>query len=219
MATKTNLQGKKFGKLTVVSFSHIHGSHAYWNCVCDCGKPRVVCGSAMMTGKTKSCGCIGREVSRKRMSTKNGYSKTRVYRIFIGMKLRCYKKTDKDYPRYGGRGITICDEWLKDSRSFVDWALQHGYADDLSIDRIDVNGNYSPENCRWVSAKKQANNRRSNLLITYAGKTLSASEWCAIKGWNRHVIPERLRKGWSLEKAMNTPLRIRGGNKNGKQCI
>lgn len=211
MATKTNLQGKKFGRLTVISFSHISKSHAYWNCICDCGNRRVVCGSAMMTGKTKSCGCIGREMSRKRM-TKNGYSGTRVYRILIGMKQRCYKISDKDYARYGGRGITICDEWLQDPKNFITWALEHGYTDNLSIDRIDVNGNYTPENCRWVSAKNQANNRRSNLLITYEGKTLSASEWCAIKGWNRHVIPERLRKGWSLEKAMNTPLRIRGGN-------
>ena len=206
-----DLTGQKFNMLTVKSFAFIRDSHAYWNCVCDCGKESVVCASRLLRGTTKSCGCISREISRKRMTTKNGYSKTRIYRIFIGMKQRCYKDNDKDYPRYGGRGIKICDEWLQDSKKFVEWAKEHGYKETLSIDRIDVNGDYTPDNCRWVSAKKQANNRRSNLFITYDGKTLSASEWCAIKGWNRHIIPERLRKGWSLEKTMTTPLRIRGG--------
>lgn len=206
-----DLTGQKFNMLTVKSFAFIRDSHAYWNCVCDCGKESVVCASRLFRGTTKSCGCISREISRKRMTTKNGYSKTRIYRIFIGMKQRCYKDKAKDYPRYGGRGIKICDEWLQDSKNFVEWAKGHGYKETLSIDRIDVNGDYTPENCRWVSAKKQANNRRSNLFITYDGKTLSASEWCAIKGWNRHIIPERLRKGWSLEKTMNTPVRIRGG--------
>ena len=208
-----DLTGQKFNMLTVKSFAFIRDSHAYWNCVCDCGKESVVCASRLFRGTTKSCGCISREISRKRMTTKNGYSKTRIYRIFIGMKQRCYKDKDKDYPRYGGRGIKICDEWLQDSKKFVEWAKGHGYKETLSIDRIDVNGDYTPDNCRWVSAKKQANNRRSNLFITYDGKTLSASEWCAIKGWNRHIIPERLRKGWSLEKAMTTPLRTRGGSK------
>lgn len=208
-----DLTGQKFNMLTVKSFAFIRETHAYWNCICDCGKETIVSGSKLIRGITKSCGCLGRTVSRKRMTTNNGYSKTRIYRIYIGIKRRCCNPNDKSYPYYGGRGIKICDEWLKDSKVFIEWAKSSGYNDNLSIDRIDVNGNYEPKNCRWVTAKSQANNRTNNLFITFKGKTMTAAEWCESKGWNRHIIPERLRKGWSLEKSMTTPLRTRGGSK------
>lgn len=208
-----DLTGQKFNMLTVKSFAFIRDSHAYWNCICDCGKESVVCASRLLRGTTKSCGCLGPLLSSKRSATKEGFSKTKLHRIYTGMKTRCCNSNSKDYPRYGGRGISICQEWLDDSLKFRDWALSNGYKDDLTIDRIDVNKGYSPDNCRWVSAKKQANNRRNCLFITFEGKTMSASEWCELKGWDRHVIPARLKKGWSLEKAMTTPLRTRGGSK------
>ena len=206
-----DLTGKKFNMLTVQSFAYIKESHAYWNCICDCGKTSVVCGSRLISNRTRSCGCLGPGLSRTRNATQNGASKTRLYRLLYGMRDRCYNKNGKDYKNYGGRGIRICDEWLQNPNTFIQWANDNGYKNGLSIDRINVNGNYEPNNCRWVSAKTQANNRRSNLIITFEGKTMSAAEWCELKGWNRHVIPERLRKGWSLERAMTTPLRIRGG--------
>lgn len=206
-----DLTGQKFNMLTVKSFAFIRDSHAYWNCVCDCGKTSVVNGSSLIRNKTKSCGCLGPALSSIRNATQNGASKTRLYKLFYGIRDRCYNKNGKDYKNYGGRGIKICDKWLQDPNEFIRWANNNGYKKGLSIDRINVNGNYEPSNCRWVSAKKQANNRRSNLVITFEGKTMTASEWCALKGWNRHVIPERLKKGWSLEKTMTTPLRIRGG--------
>ena len=206
-----DLTGQKFNMLTVKSFAFIRETHAYWNCICDCGEETTVSGSKLIRGITKSCGCIGRTISRKRMTTNNGYSKTRIYSIYIGIKRRCCNPEDKSYPHYGGRGIKICDEWLKDSKVFIEWAKSNGYNDNLSIDRIDVNGNYEPKNCRWVTAKSQANNRTNNLFITFEGKTMTAAEWCESKGWNRHVIPARLKKGWSLEKAMTTPLRTKGG--------
>lgn len=205
-----DLAGLRFNMLEVISFAYIKDSHSYWNCKCDCGNTSVVCGSRLVKGLTKSCGCLGPKLSSKR-NRKHGKSNTRLYKLFYGMRERCYNEQGKDYKNYGGRGIKICDEWLSNPLLFIEWAYKNGYNDKLSIDRIDVNEDYTPNNCRWVSFKKQANNRRNNLIITFEGKTMSAAEWCEFKGWNRHVIPERLRNGWSLEKAMTTPLRIRGG--------
>lgn len=210
---KRELTGKRFNMLTVESFAYIHGSHAYWNCICDCGNKTIVCGSKLFRGTTKSCGCLGPKLSRIKNATLGGLSTSRLYRILQGMKVRCYNKNDKSYKDYGGRGISVCKEWLEDFAAFYNWATRNGYKENLSIDRIDVNGNYEPANCRWATAKEQANNRRSSMLITWNGETKTASEWCKERGWNRHIIPERLRKGWSLEKAMTTPKRIRGGKK------
>lgn len=206
---KRDLTGLKFNMLTVESFAYIRDSHAYWNCVCDCGKKTVVCGSRLMRNTTKSCGCLGPKMTRQR-AKREGFSTTRLHRIYTGIKTRCYNKKSKDYKNYGGRGIVVYKEWLENPLAFRDWALSNGYKENLSIDRIDVNGNYEPSNCRWSTVKQQGNNRRSNLLITWNGETKTAAEWCAEKGWNRHIIPERLRKGWSLEKAMTTPRRTRG---------
>ena len=210
-----DLTGQKFNMLTVKTFAFIRDSHAYWNCVCDCGKESVVCASRLLRGTTKSCGCLIKTTPRPR--GKRVYIRTvekdRLYNIFMEMKKRCYNSNCRSYKDYGARGIAICNEWLCNPKLFRLWSLTNGYRDDLTIDRINVNGNYEPNNCRWVSAKKQANNRRSNLLITFEGKTMSAAEWCELKGWNRHVIPARLKSGWSLEKAMTTPLKTKGGKK------
>lgn len=209
-----DLTGQKFNMLKVISFAYIKDSHSFWNCVCDCGKETIVCGSRLTRGLTKSCGCLIKSTPhiRSKESYKHTVEKDRLYSIFMEMKRRCYNKNCRSYKHYGARGITICNEWLENPQQFRDWAFAHGYQDHLSIDRIDVNGIYEPNNCRWVSSKEQANNRRSNLKITFNGKTMTAAEWCELKGWNRHVIPERLRKGWSLEKTMTTPLRTRGGS-------
>ena len=151
--------------------------------------------------------------------TKHGKSGTRIYRIYINMKHRCYSKKAYSYVYYGARGISVCDEWLKSFEAFQDWALANGYADNLTIDRIDNDGNYCPENCRWADDVTQCNNRQFNFKITFNGKTETLRYWSEITGITKSALYLRIhRRGWSAEKALTTPLRVRkvGEQKNGR---
>lgn len=153
-----NLAGQKYGLLTVVCRKgSSENRNATWLCICDCGKEKIVTSNALKFGYVKSCGCLNREIS-----TIHGKSNTRLYSIYNGMKHRCYNTQSESYRYYGARGITICDEWRNDFMNFYDWAINNGYSDDLSIDRIDVDGNYCPKNCRWVDFVTQANNKRNS---------------------------------------------------------
>jgi hypothetical protein len=169
MGKVKDLTGQKFGRLTVVE--HIgftepnkHGSrYAIWKCKCDCGNYINRSVDVIKRGKS-SCGCMQKEVL-KMMSDKNithNMTHTRLYRIYKGMIGRCYYKCSQRYNAYGGRGITVCDEWKNDRTKFFEWALQNGYSDELTIERIDVNGNYCPENCKWIPANEQYKNKQSN---------------------------------------------------------
>lgn len=140
-----------------------------------------------------------KEVKEKRKSRVR-ISYTRIYKIYVGMKDRCYNSNNGNYVNYGGRGIKICEEWLKDARVFYEWAINNGYKDNLSIDRIDVNGNYEPNNCRWITLAEQQRNKRTNLKITYQNKTQTLAEWSKELGVSATCISSRIKRGKTMEE-------------------
>lgn len=169
--------------------------HRMFLCKCDCGNEKPIRLSNLRSGTTKSCGCL---------SGKNGKhheTGTRLYRCWIAMRKRCSNPKDHRYHLYGGRGIEVCVEWLK-YENFRDWAKSNGYTEELTIDRIDVNGNYEPSNCRWVSMKIQSNNKRTNHWITYNGETKSAQDWSEITGIDASTLIFRDNHNWPKDKMM-----------------
>lgn len=199
----SDLSGNKFGMLTVLSKDHKGNDRKwYYKCQCDCGNITVVRSNALTSGNTQSCGC------QKGRRNTHHLSKKRLYRIWIGMRDRCNNVNNHAYERYGGKGVIVCKEWNDDFMLFKDWALQNGYNDNLSIDRIDVNGNYEPFNCRWATAQEQADNKTSNILITIGSKTQDLQQWCNKYGIKRSTVNTRvLQCGWDYEKAITTPVR------------
>ena len=209
-----DLSGQKFGRLLVLKRAENHGRETYWKCRCDCGNIKEINGAKLKNGHTKSCGCLSKETTSEIFKT-HGMSSTRLYRIYKKMYRRCYKPKTKWFENYGGRGITICQEWLGEQgfENFAKWSMKNGYADNLSIDRKDNDKGYSPDNCRWASAKEQANNTRSTVFLTYKGETKSASEWSEITGIRQDTLTMRKRNGWSDEECIEIPLNSRRGNK------
>lgn len=141
----------------------------------------------------------------------HGMSRTRVYNLWNKMKQRCYTKTNPSYKWYGGRGISVCDEWKSSFESFYKWSAEHGYKDTLSIDRIDVNGDYCPENCRWITMKQQENNRRDNVIFEYNAQSKTKSEWADLYGLKYTTLFRRIERGWSIERALTTPIKHHKG--------
>ena len=179
MRKSPDITGCQFGRLTALRKVNTTG-RAKWLCQCSCGQTTTVDLCALQSGATKSCGCLQRERASAvglRNTRYVGPDEQRIADVFEGMKKRCYNPHNHNYRNYGARGIRICDEWLHDKPAFVKWSLENGYHQGLSIDRIDNDGPYSPENCRWASLEQQHNNRRDNRLITVEGETLSIAEW------------------------------------------
>lgn len=206
---RKDLTNKTFTRLYVLTYAFSKNGRAFWHCKCDCGNEKDISAKELLRGTTRSCGCLRSEVASKSMK-KHGATDTRLYHIWCSMKQRCENPTSEKHLRdYKKRGITICKEW-HDFINFQNWALTCGYDDALSIDRIDNNGNYCPENCRWVDNITQANNKRNNVRLTYNNKTQTIAQWAKELGMKYNALDERLRKGWSIEKALTRSLCKRG---------
>lgn len=213
MPKRLDLVGQTFGLLTVQSFAYYsrEKKKAYWNCICKCGKQTVVSTLCLRHGDTKSCGCYG-DLVRKKFGghhITHSYSHHPICNTYYNMKGRCCNKNDDAYKNYGGRGIKVCDEWLNNSSAFVEWSLSNGWKEGLTLDRIDVNGNYEPNNCRWITRKEQMNNKRNSRFISYNGTSKTISQWAELFGIKYHVLIDRINKGWSVEEALTTPVKSR----------
>ena len=199
-----DLTNKRFGRLTVLNYDCHRNGKVIWKCRCDCGNIAYVCNGNLVNHKTESCGCLRKEKLVNRSVTHH-LTNTRIYKIWIDIKKRCYNNKYTRYIDYGGRGISVCDEWKNDFQNFYDWAMQNGYSDELSIDRINNDGNYEPNNCRWTDKKTQNNNTRRNHYITYNGKTLTMSQWAELLNIEYCTLKSRIKRGWNIEKALTTP--------------
>lgn len=198
MTKRIDLTGQRFGRLVVLGYSHTKNGQAFWSCQCDCGNTKQIRGSDLRAGKSLSCKCLNYEVSRT-----HKMSKTKIYMVWINMHSRCYKNNHPEYKRYGERGIRVCDKWQTFEGFFEDMGTT--YKEGLSIDRINVNGNYCKENCRWADNITQQKNRRTTKFYTLNGETETFTYFCRKYNVNYELARGRLRMGWDIEKIFTTP--------------
>ena len=203
---KAHLEGQKYGFLTVVKENGRNkDGEVLWLCKCDCGNEHTVKSVNLIHGYVKSCGCKrGEFISQK--NSKHGLCDSKLYHIWHGIKNRCINAKHDNYVRYGARNISMCEEWLNDFKAFYDWAITHGFKEGLTIDRIDNFKGYSPDNCRWITAKEQQHNRRDTIYLTYKGETKSTPEWAEIVGIDPHVLRHRINAKWSTKRALEEPV-------------
>lgn len=211
MGKRIDLSGQTINGVRVVDFAYVgsgKAKKAFWNCVCSCGKPFVVDGYKLRVGHTRSCGCLRQKTcgDNRRIHGESTRKRTRLYEIWIGINKRCSPHAKGRLRRdYYGRGIKVCDEWKNSYVEFRTWAQNNGYNDDLSIDRIDVNGNYEPSNCRWATNTEQQRNKRNNHLLTYKEQTKPMAVWCEELGLDYRKIERRINGSkWSVERAFET---------------
>lgn len=199
-----DMTGKRFGRLTVIEPAFVDArGEWHWACKCDCGNLKTVAGNKLRSGNTRSCGCLQTEERGKGKITHHK-TDTKLYIIWLNMKARCGNPKNTMYYRYGGRGITVCQEWIHDFAEFMKWAESAGYQEGLSIERIDVEKGYSPENCRWIQKKDQWLNRSDSHRLTAFGKTQTMKEWSEETGIKLDTIERRVNAyGWSPEKAVS----------------
>lgn len=210
MSKFIDIKGEKYNRWTVLSLDRIENKKAYWLCQCECGTKKVVSSSSLRCGTSKSCGCLVKENGIK---TINGLSQTKLYRTYNNIKQRCYNLKMPFYKNYGGRNIKMCDEWLNDFIVFYNWSISNGYKDDLTIDRIDVNGDYEPNNCRWITKKEQYHNRTDNLYYIVDGKKRCLSELCKEYNMPYKTVSARLKRKNDIISALNTPIKTKYRNK------
>ena len=198
-----NLTGQRFTRLLAIKLAgRTKGGDAKWGCICDCGKIRNVISSNLVNGTTKSCGCYSRDMSKR---TIHGLARTNKYKRWNSMKGRCYNKNNKDYKYYGARGIGVCTRWRNSFENF--YADMGERPEGRSLDRIDNDGDYSPENCRWATQTEQNNNRRDTVMCTLNGKTQSLHSWAKELGIKHITLYKRFKKGWSAHKTLTTPVK------------
>lgn len=191
-----SLVGEVFGNLKVVSFSHKNSlGKNYWVCKCVCGNKIITSGSNLISGQSKSCGCLRKNLLSARMK-KHGQSETKLYNVWRGIRSRCLLKNTIDYDRYGGRGIKICNEWKEKFESFWKWSIKNGYMDGLTIDRIDNDGDYCPKNCRWVDRKEQAKNRRTTVFYLLNGEKICLNDLLEKIGFSKSMYWRNKKRGY-----------------------
>lgn len=216
MTQKRNILGQKFNRLTAISSIPDIRNRTASLFKCDCGNTIKVTNLSVTSGNTKSCGCFANEVRvrlakkylRKGTAPTHGLSKHPLYYSYIRIKNRCNNQRSADYKYYGARGIKVCIDWQNDFLSFYNWALNNGWDKKLSIERVDNDKGYSPENCIWATQKIQARNTRKCNRLTFNGQTFCISEWAEKKstiGLTSHIISGRIRLGWDVEKILTTP--------------
>jgi hypothetical protein len=200
MAATLKMLNQRFGRLLVVEKTEKRSSNGniYWNCLCDCGNYKLTTGTSLKRGHTKSCGCYFLEVAAEkgRQKKTHGLTESRTYTSWMGMKHRCLNPNNKKFKNYGARGIKVCDRWVNSFENFL--ADMGEVPAEMTLDRIDVNGNYEPSNCRWANQQTQQNNRRDNVII----KGLTMAEYCRQNKINYDNLQYRLTHGWPLEKAL-----------------
>lgn len=195
-----NLANQKFGMLTAISYSHSEKGKACWFCLCDCGNKHTVVRGSLVNGLTKSCGCLG-------TNTKHGKTHTNEFDIWSGMRGRCRNENNKMFKDYGGRGIKVCKKWDDSFISFFD-DMGERPSVEHSIERIDNDGDYTPENCKWATAKEQSNNRRSNRFFVIGDAKKTLSQWCDIYNIRYGTVNMRINSyGYSIYKALTKPVR------------
>ncbi len=218
--SRADLTGQRFGRLIALEYISEEGRDwktPKWKCQCDCGNIVYVRPYSLISGNSKSCGC-----SRKGKSYPKMYEgeytdshRPRLYWTWLNMIRRCENPKSPDYYRYGGRGVSVCEEW-HDLSTFLEWAYSHGWEEGLTLDRIDNEDMYCPENCRFADRITQANNKRTNRIIEYQGKTMSMTQWSRETGISPRAIYARLKSGWSIEDTLTKPLnQSKRRNKNG----
>ena len=214
--------GKEYNYLRIDKYIGKDKKHRYWfECICKCGRRTYKNLTDLKSNNTKSCGChhVQIAIEHGKNTATHGLVDSKLYNIYQGMYKRCYNPSHKSYYEYGGNGIKICDEWLHDKTKFFRWALDNGYEEGLSIDRIDFTGNYCPENCRWADPKIQCNNRVTNIFLTVGFCTYTAAQWGEILNLTRPAVYHRIKKGWTAEEILFTPRGSGTPNIQNNKCI
>ena len=215
----SDITGLRFGRLTAVQ--HIgkgpgKSRNHFWLCQCDCGASVSVNGSCLRLGQTKSCGCLQSDLAKAvgDRSKTHGMTGTSTYNVWVSMVQRCHNPNAKDYQRYGGRGIFVCDEWQKFDNFLSDVGER---PEGKSLDRVDNEKGYSPENCRWADAQTQQRNKRNSRLVTHNGKTMTLADWAEANGINPITISARIQNGWDEVSAITTPVDRRYSHQKNKR--